>query len=92
MPPLPPIEDRPGVTYAQAQAILRDKGLNRSLRTLQRWVKEEILTVKRITAATVILFRDEVEALVSPEDPLEQRMLSVKAAKSNRRNPVKNVP
>ncbi|HJV40008.1 MAG TPA: hypothetical protein VJ528_14310 [Geothrix sp.] len=84
--PLPPhLEDRPGITYAQAQAILLEKGLERSIRTLQRWVARGVLSVKRITSGTVILFRDEVEALVMPEEPLEQRMLTVKVFRDERR-------
>lgn len=77
---MPPTE-RPGITYAQAQAILLERGLDRSIRTIQRWVARGVLSVKRVTSGTVILFRDEVEALVMPEEPTEQRMLNVKACR-----------
>lgn len=69
-PTVPP-SDRPGITYAQAKALLEGKGLSRSIRTLQRWVSNGILSVKRITAGTVILFRDEVEALAKKPNPYE---------------------
>lgn len=69
-PTLPP-SDRPGVTYEQARAILLERGVDRSIRTLQRWVANGLLTVKRITAGTVILFRDEVEALAQKPNPYE---------------------
>lgn len=70
-PTTPAPHDRPGITYAQAKALLEEKGLTRSIRTLQRWVSNGILTVKRITAGTVILFRDEVEALARKPNPYE---------------------
>lgn len=73
--------DRPGVTYKAAQAILEERGLVRSIKTLKRWVRMGILTVKRVTGQTVILFRDEVEALVEPEDDKDQRLLSAKAGR-----------
>jgi predicted site-specific integrase-resolvase len=77
--------DRPGMTYEQAKALLRERGLERSIRTLQRWVSQGILSVKRITSGTVILFRDEVEALITPEDPTEQRIESAKSAHHRRK-------
>lgn len=76
--PSMPADDRPGVTYEEARAILARKGLNRSIRTLERWVACGILSIKRVTQRTVLLFRDEVEALVEPEEPQEQRLLSAR--------------
>ena len=67
--PTPTPEDRPGVTYAQARALLADRGIVRSLKTIRRWAYAGILSVKRVTHGTVILFRDEVEALAEKEDP-----------------------
>lgn len=64
-----PDDQRPGVTYAQAQEILARHGVDRSIRTLQRWVDTGTLRVKRITHQTVILFRDEVEALAKKDAP-----------------------
>jgi predicted site-specific integrase-resolvase len=61
--------DRPGVTYAQARAILAELGIVRSLKTIKRWAYAGILNVKRVTHGTVILYRDEVEALAKKEDP-----------------------
>ncbi len=66
---IPAPEDRPGVTYAQARAILADRGIIRSLKTIKRWAYAGILSVKRVTHGTVILFRDEVEALTEKDDP-----------------------
>ncbi len=59
----PQPDNHPGVSYPQALAILKDLGVKCSLRTLQRWVAGGILNVKHITCRTVILFRDEIEAL-----------------------------
>lgn len=84
-----PTTERPGISYDQARVILAERGLDRSLRTLQRWVARGILSVKRITSGTVILFRDEVEALVAPDDPEEQRLLTVKASRENLHHEVK---
>ena len=67
--PTPEPSDRPGVTYAQARAILEARGIVRSLKTIRRWAYAGILSVKRVTHGTVILFRDEVEALAEKEDP-----------------------
>lgn len=67
---LPP-SDRPGVTYEQARALLAARGVVRSIRTLQRWVSNGLLTVKRITCRTVILFQDEVEDLAKKGNPYE---------------------
>jgi predicted site-specific integrase-resolvase len=69
-PQLPP-KDRQGVTYSQAREILAAHGLHRSVKTLRRWVDAGILNVKRITHRTVILFRDEVEALAKKGNPYE---------------------
>jgi hypothetical protein len=66
--PTPP-EDRPGVTYQQAREILAERGIIRSLKTIKRWVYAGVLSRKRITHATGILFRDEVEALADKPDP-----------------------
>lgn len=77
--PIPTPSNRPGVTYEEARAILASRGLNRSIRTLERWVSRGILSIKRVTQRTVILFRDEVEALVAPEDPDDQRMDSARS-------------
>lgn len=70
-PTTPAPNDRPGITYTQAKALLEELGVIRSIRTLQRWKNHGILTVKRITAGTVILFRDEVEALARKPNPYE---------------------
>lgn len=79
-----PDDPRPGVTYRQAREILAQHGVNRSIRTLQRWVAWGILTVKRVTKQTAILFRDEVEAIAKAEDPLDQRLLSARRPRDRR--------
>lgn len=80
--PIPaPAIDRPGITYAEARRILREGGMDRSYRTLKRWVACGILSIKRVTERSIILFRDEVEALLRPEDPQEQRLLNARAAR-----------
>jgi hypothetical protein len=80
-----PAADRPGMTYRQAVDFLRAAGVRCSRRTLVRWVALQILSVKRITRTTVFLFRDEIEALVTPDEPKEQRMLSVQSAPKRRK-------
>ncbi|HEU4951141.1 MAG TPA: hypothetical protein VFT46_04275 [Holophagaceae bacterium] len=76
-----PDDQRPGVTYRQAKEILASYGIEVSLRTLKRWRARHILTVKRVTGKTMILFRDEVEALAAAEDPKEQRLLNARRPK-----------
>lgn len=85
-PTTPTPSDRPCVTYVQAQAILADRGIYRSIRTLERWVERGILSIGRVTARTVFLFRDEVVAVTVPEDPEEQRMESARSVRNPRRS------
>ncbi|HZU53321.1 MAG TPA: hypothetical protein VFF77_05470 [Holophagaceae bacterium] len=80
-----PSTERPGLTYQGALALLKAAGVRCSRRTLLRWVANGILSVKRVTRTTVFLFRDEIEALIAPDDPKEQRMLSVKSAPKRRK-------